>query len=455
MFRTKAAMSTFIGLFLSLLVVPERVSGEPFRFVALPDTQRYAENLLPPDPLALDPKGTYRFFTDQTRWLADNAEKLGIRYVVHLGDVVQTATDLAQWERARAAMDILDDAEIPYGLVIGNHDLLRDKGRTYDAFLSYFGPQRFKDKPYFRGASPEGTSTYQVIQHGEYSFLFLNLSYATPKQDVDWAHGVLNANRDKVVIVSTHAYLWDMGVVAGRYGEEVGFSLVSSRLNRAGRIEGAMTSQELYESFVSKHPNILMVQCGHSGLDWYRTDGTNGAGKPILEVLTNYQSLTNGGEGYLRIYEIDPQGGTLSARSFSPTHARQRTIFEHFVQMIGLSFEMRGKSGKVGIDGGIARNMQAMLLKRDVVPEMDVVGNQPEFKRDPERYRQLYRESFLGQIPADAGAPNDWEALWMKAFARDPDNPADYGPNSRAPAFTIPIDLDSYVVKPEPTSASR
>lgn len=425
--------------------------GEVFRFVALPDTQRYSENLLPPEPMALDPKGTYHFFTDQTRWLAENAKRLRIHYVVHLGDVVQDSSETAQWERARAAMGLLDEANIPYGMVIGNHDLLRDKGHLYDAFLTYFGPKHFRNKPYFKGSSPQGTSNYQVIDDGKYSYLFLNLSYATPEEDVAWAAQILRENRDKIAIISTHAYLWDAGVVAGRYGESVGFSLMSSRINRAGLVQGSMTSQQLYEQFISKHPNILMVQCGHSGLDWYRNDGVNGAGNPVLEVLTNYQSLPNGGEGYLRIYEIDAEAGTLSARTFSPSHQRDRTTFEHFVQMIGLGFSVGEKAEKVGFDSGMTRNLQTALYKRDVVPEIDIVGGQPDYKASPERYKKLFREAFFQKVPPNAGMPNDWEALWMKAFAVDPADPVDYGPNARSPAFTIRVDLDRYVSSKTPT----
>lgn len=423
--------------------------AEAFRFVALPDTQRYSEALLPPDPLALDSMGTYRFFTDQTQWIAKNAERLQIRFVTHLGDIVQSADDAAQWERARAAMDVLDKAGVPYATVIGNHDLLHDKDHVYDAYLAYFGPQRIKDKTYFKGASPRGTSTYQVIEHGKYSFLFLNLSYATPKDDVDWASQILKENRDKIVIVSTHAYLWDAGVVAGRYGEEVGFSLMSSRLNRAGRIPQSMTSQELYDTFITRHPNILMIQCGHSGLDWRRTDGVNGGGQPVLEVLTNYQSLPNGGEGYLRIYEIDPEGGTLTARSYSPTHERDRTIFEHFVQLVSLSFAVGKKGESLGFDASLLRGLRSVSLKRDVVQGVDVVGQQPDYRAHREFYRRLFAEAFLGPMPPDAGEPEEWEGFWMKAFAPDPKRPTDYGPNPRSPSFTIKIDLDKYVGKRE------
>lgn len=440
---------------LALTAIPATLGWavEPFVFVALPDTQRYAEDLRPPDPLAVDPMGTYRYFVDQTRWIAEHSEEQGIRCVIHLGDVVQTASDVAQWERAKSAMDFIDRADIPYGMCIGNHDLGRDRQHVFDTFMAYFGPERYADRPWFGGASPDGTSSYLVLPHGKYSFLFLNFCYATPQADVDWASKLLEANRDKIVIVSTHGYLWDTAIAAGRYGEKIGLPLKSGRggLDRSNRVAGSMDSEAFYKSFVQQHPNILMVQCGHSGLDWYRTEATNGAGLPVIEALTDYQILPNGGEGYLRIYSIDPEKGTLEATTYSPTKDRYRTPFEHFVQLVALGFQMDEKVSKRGLDPKLYRQLYLAPMKRDVVPDLDVVGEHPDYVARRDHYLQIFRETFMGDMPEEAGLPEDWESLWVKAFAVDPTHPDDYGPNQRSPSWTVAIDLDRYV---SPVAAS-
>lgn len=430
--------------------------AEPFVFVSLPDTQRYAEDLRPPHPMALDPQGTYRYFVDQTRWIVDHADEQRIRCVIHLGDVVQTASEPAQWERAKTAMNVIDDAGIPYGVCLGNHDLSRDRKHPYDTFLAYFGPKTFAEKPWFGGASPQGTSTYFTIDHEDVTFLFLQLSYATPRADVDWASELLDNNRDKIAIVSTHGYLWDSALAAGRYGERVEFPLMPGRakLDRNEKLEGSMTSQEFYESFVQKHPNILMVQCGHSGLDWYRTDGTNGAGLPVVEALTDYQILPNGGQGYLRIYSIDPQAGTLTALTYSPTHDRYRTAFEHFVQLVALSFQMDEKLAKRDVDPTVLRRVFMNAMKKDSVPDRDVVGEHPDYMRHRDAYLKIFRETLMGPEPADAGLPEEWEAMWLKAFAADPAKPGDYEPNQRSPSWEVRIDLAKYAAKPEPAASA-
>lgn len=449
-----SAMNKFVVAL--TLAWPALAQADPFVFIALPDTQRYAEDLRPPDPLAIDPQGTYRYFVDQTRWIADQAEARQIRCVIHLGDVVQTSTDVAQWERSRAAMDVIHNAGIPYGVCIGNHDLGKDRQRVFETFLSYFGPERFAGKPWFGGASPAGTSNYLVLEHENYKFLFLNFCYSTPKNDVRWADEILKQHRDKIVIVSTHGYLWDTAAGAGRYGERTDLLTPGTfaKLNQGNRIANNMNSQEFYESFVQQHPNILMVQCGHSGLDWYRTDGTNGAGLPVIEALTDYQILPNGGEGYLRIYEIDAQAGTLTASTYSPTKDRYRTSVEHFVQLIALGLQMDEKLSKRNIDPKLFRRMFVNSMKKDTDPLRDVVAEHPEYAARKEYYQQIFKETFLGSVPPEAGQPEEWESLWMKAFAADPAHSENYGPNQRSPSWSVKVDLDRYVSR-EPAAAAE
>jgi hypothetical protein len=437
-----------VALVCSTFVMLGAAEAAPFVFVSMPDTQRYAEDLKPPHPVAVDPQGTYRYFVDQTKWIAEHAQQKDIRCVIHLGDMVQTSSDIAQWERAKTAMDVIDKAGLPYGVCIGNHDLGKDRKAIFDTFFAYFGPERFTGRPWFGGASPAGSSTYLILPHEQYQFLFLNLCFATPKEDVAWANELLEQHRDKIVIVSTHGYLWDSAMAAGRFGEGVGTLLPTfAKLNQGSRIKDGLNSQQFYDEFVRKHPNILMVQCGHSGLDWYRTDGKNSVGLPVIEALTDYQMLPNGGEGYLRIYEIDPQAGTLTASTYSPTKDRYRTGFEHFLQLIALVFSLDEKVDKRSMNAEALKRIFVTTFKRDSIRGRDVVGEHPEYKQAREAYLQIFRECFMAGKPDEAGLPEDWEALWMAAFAPDPKNPDDYGPNGRSPSWQVKIDLDRYVAQ--------
>ncbi len=45
--------------------------------------------------------------------------------------------------------------------------------------------------------------------------------------------------------------------------------------------------------------------CGHWTNEGRRTD-TNNSGKPVYTVMADYQGLTNGGDGWLRIMKFVP-----------------------------------------------------------------------------------------------------------------------------------------------------
>jgi hypothetical protein len=194
-------MSRLITVIVVSLCAP-LAAAQDFSVVALPDTQNYSEQYP-------------QIYDAQTAWCAANyaAPPWNIQFVTHLGDLVQHAQALWQWDNAAASMSLLDAAGVPYGTCVGNHDLLYP-GDYYDPagtnYLSKFDPSYYATQPWYRGSSPSGLSNYQVIAAGGREFLFLHLLLETPAQELAWAQGVLNAHRDKPTLVSTHRYMLDL-----------------------------------------------------------------------------------------------------------------------------------------------------------------------------------------------------------------------------------------------------
>ena len=58
-----------------------------------------------------------------TQWIVDNKEKQNIQYVMHTGDIVDSMDRESEWVNADKSMKILEDANIPYGVLAGNHDV--------------------------------------------------------------------------------------------------------------------------------------------------------------------------------------------------------------------------------------------------------------------------------------------------------------------------------------------
>ena len=113
---------------------------------------------------------------------------------------------------------------------------------------------------------------------------------------------------------------------------------------------------------------------------------------------------------------------------------------------------MDERLGKRGISPQLYHQLYLNPLRRDVVPDRQVVAEHPEYRAQRDVYLQIFETTFMGPVHRDAGLPEDWESLWMKAFAADPTNSEDYGPNERSPSWQVSIELDRYVT---PVSATR
>ncbi|MGK7914877.1 MAG: DNRLRE domain-containing protein [Prochloraceae cyanobacterium] len=289
------------------------IPPEKFTVIGLPDTQKYSENY--PD-----------IFQAQTQWIVDNREALKIKFVSHYGDLVQHGTGplaAGEYANAKAAMSTLEWADIPHGVVAGNHDVLESGSLTqpYDNhnYLQNFGPQWYQDRTWFGGASSSGLSTYQIFNGGGQNFLALHLDLETPHSELAWAQEVINAHRDKPVMVTTHRYLQDAQdytagvplVSSGRY-PDIWYNF-EGNYNPHG-----IKAQDFFNNFIATNRNIFLVNAGHFHEE-YRQTSINNHGLPVHEVLADYQDDPNGGNGYLRQMEFDLANERINFKSYSPT----------------------------------------------------------------------------------------------------------------------------------------
>lgn len=283
--------------------------SENFTVIALPDTQNYTSLLYPTD-----------IFTQQTKWVVNNKEALNIKYLTHLGDFVNSSTSDSQWGRVTDAMDLLN-GKIPYGVVAGNHDI--SNGDTH--FVSRFGPSasRWIDSStgqrydWLKGFSPRGYSSYQIINVNGRDYLFLHIDCDTPDSDLAWAVSVLKAHPYTPTMVSTHNYMAETGA----YGN------TGSGTGQRGRVNypSPYTSVEpdrntvttIWETVIKPFNQVYMVICGHNFAQYCQPDTTAG-GKTVQQVLVDYQTLPNGGNGFLRIMEFRPSKNEIYSTTYSP-----------------------------------------------------------------------------------------------------------------------------------------
>ncbi|TPV92835.1 MAG: metallophosphoesterase [Myxococcales bacterium FL481] len=275
----------------------------------LPDTQFYS----------------YRHaevFIDQTRWLATHASALDIRFVVHLGDIVHR-NSLPEWRRAALALSRLEGA-VPFAVVPGNHDYgpfgnARTRETGLNAVLSF---ARHAGRPSFGGAFESGRldNSYHLVEASGHAFIVLALEWGPRNQVIDWANDVMQRHPDRRGILVTHAYLYRDG---RRYDHTHPEWNQANNPHQYGTEGGVNDGEQLWQKLVRHHDFVMTVNGHVTGTGTGYLVSTTDTGTRCHQMLSNYQMRDRGGEGYLRLLELDADGSTVTVHTYSPWLNRQ------------------------------------------------------------------------------------------------------------------------------------
>jgi predicted phosphodiesterase len=292
---------------------------EKFSIALLPDTQNYAE------------KSSYGVYAHQTQWIVNNRAQRNLKFAVHLGDITQHNLT-AEWQVASAAHQTLDNANFPYSMVNGNHDLFPSAQlyKRVSSFSQYFGPTRFSSRSWYGGYfSPTNDSNFTLFEVGALKFMVVSLEFVPRKDVVTWANQLITAHPDRRVIIATHCHVDFDGnhtkACADNYDVE-------------GR-EGI----DLWEELISRHSNIFLAVSGHvQGVAYNKRTGLNG--NVVHEILTDFQDepvLGNGtalGNGWLRVLNFDPALNQIAVETLS-VEAGNFAIFANGAPTFYLSYD--------------------------------------------------------------------------------------------------------------------
>ena len=86
----------------------------------------------------------------------------------------------------------------------------------------------------------------------------------------------------------------------------------------------------------------------------------NAFGQPVLELGADYQSRTNGGDGWLRLLEIDTRAGEVRVQTYSPTlNQYERDADSEFIFTLasGLNDAPVGSSQNVTLRQAVSTTM--------------------------------------------------------------------------------------------------
>jgi len=293
-----------------------------FTIVALPDSQFYTDSAN---------GGLPGMFQAQTDWIVANRTNLNVAFVTHLGDITdhgQNSGNNSEWRVATNAMYRLENPNstqlpqgIPYGMCVGNHDQTPiDSGPSGDTtfFNQYFGVSHFSGFNYYGGHyGTNNNNSFQLFSAGGMDFIIIHMEYdpsATPAV-IAWANNLLQTYPNRRAIVTSH---W----------------IVNTGFNATFSAQG----QAIYNT-LRTNANFFLMLCGHIPGEGQRSDVY--AGQTVYSILSDFQSDTNGGDGWLRYYTFSPSNDVIHAFTYSPwlnqyeTDANSRFDFPYGMDFSG------------------------------------------------------------------------------------------------------------------------
>jgi hypothetical protein len=266
----------------------------PFSIVIFPDTQMWS-------------KDAPEVFNAAADWVVTNKEAEDIRFVLHVGDIVNDDEEPYQWVNADTAMSILD-GHVPYCFGVGNHDMKKgtpayvpDPNRDTTNFNNTFPYTRYEGESWYGGRMLNDTpfvpadnydNTYHFFSAGEMDFMIICLSVAPTDAHLAWAAGIVSSHPNRRVIVVTHSYM--------DFNSRLGSDIYSPPGGNAG--------EQIWDEFIKQHQNIFFVACGHLNNGRLTSTGVNG----------NLVHQTVNNNGLLRILRFVPEDNVIYVSSYDP-----------------------------------------------------------------------------------------------------------------------------------------
>ncbi|MGW4407791.1 metallophosphoesterase [Nonomuraea sp. NPDC004702] len=275
-------------------------------------------------------------------WITANKDQRKISYVAHTGDIIENnirkpadeATQrevVGEFEVSSKQQRVLDQANIPNGVIAGNHDNQSGTEEGPGAIYNkYYGPSRYQDASQgwrhakYGGPWKEGDNQnhYDLFSAGGLDFVVVGLSYGVTREEAEWADSVFKKFPGRNGILLSHDYLVPSANPDGR-----------------GAAFSAPDGSMLYKTVVEKNPNVFLILAGHEhGVGTNVKPKVGQVGNGVVELLADYQFYTVSadrlglteiggykpedqlqfGASYFRLLQFDVKRAELSVDTYSP-----------------------------------------------------------------------------------------------------------------------------------------
>lgn len=255
-----------------------------YSLIWMSDTQYYSESYP-------------HIYNKMTEWIAGQKEAMNIKYVFHTGDLVDDFDQEYQWQNADNSMKTLDKANVPYGVLAGNHDV-NHKAEDYTKYGEYFGGNRFATKKYYGSSYKNNRGHYDLINEKGNDFIMMYMGWGVNDEDIAWMNEILAKYPERKAILNFHEYL-----------------LVSGGRSPIGNT--------IYQKVVVPNKNVIAVLSGHyhdaeTLVDEIDDDKDGTPDRKVYQMLADYQGGPEGGQGFMRLLQVNPVENKIYMKTYSP-----------------------------------------------------------------------------------------------------------------------------------------
>ena len=279
-------------------------------------------------------------FRKMVTWTVANADARKIGYATNTGDIIENwiggnqdpVRARKEFTAAKKIQQMLNDADIPNGVLPGNHDNFW--GRSNDLYNEYFGPDMYESESWWGDSWRDGDNSahYDFVTANGVELLMLNLPYRPTQAQIDWGREVAAAYPDHNVVLLTHSYLNTEGDIENRdnrytaRGEDLWADLVAPSDNVFLVLGGH------YHGVAAKYGDpvtgeqIDAVEISESAVEVRNVGAT---GRSVVQMLADFQGYRSTqpqpradtldrDTGFLRLLQFDLDAELMAVNTYSP-----------------------------------------------------------------------------------------------------------------------------------------
>lgn len=233
-----------------------------------------------------------------------------ISFVLQTGDVTNNNQSY-QWTNAYQHFFSKLPYSVPVIFCLGNHDY-GDNG------LSIIRQSNIPEElTPIRDETMDGSvwdNYLRSVFWGSKKVVVLSLEFAPRNEVLEWADNVIKENQDVPVIILTHAFLNNSGMLYDITDNNCD-NQCSQKFYKMGN-DYINDSKEIFDKIVYNNTNVKLIICGHSlskkYIECMKTKNINN--ESVYCIMVNYQHYTDGGAGIVGLLYYNE--GFINLRSF-------------------------------------------------------------------------------------------------------------------------------------------